>query len=178
MAPIHLAGFDRTCKQIQTIFRKLFCSIIKYVKKTNNDYLDIIIMHFTHLEAPTIPINYSELFYSFLFHLLVLENLDDGSTNKLFILVQKIMEWFISIFFQQCLCSWVFFKGYSELSTYELNWSCIKLFEITHQNSQCLEKKQPSCFDISSIKSLHGTTLSNRFLAWVESPFANTFNCR
>ena len=75
MATINLVVFDITCKQIETIFKKLFCSITKYVKKTNNDYLDIFtIMHLTHLEASAMPINYPE-FFNFFF--LVLQNLDD-----------------------------------------------------------------------------------------------------
>lgn len=66
MAPINLAVFDITCKQIETTFTEVFCSITKYVKKVNNYYLDIFtIMHFTHLEASTIPRNYSKNFKVF-----------------------------------------------------------------------------------------------------------------
>lgn len=36
MAPINLAVSDMTCKQIETIFKKLFCSITKYRKKIYN----------------------------------------------------------------------------------------------------------------------------------------------
>lgn len=99
MAPINLAVSDITCKQIETIFKKLFCSITRYVKKTNNDYLDIFtIMHFTHLEASTIK-KQLNLLVSWGFFL-VLQNLDDGSTNKLFFLFQKNIEDFIYVSFQ------------------------------------------------------------------------------
>lgn len=42
-----------------------------------------------------------------------------------------------------------------------------------HRNLQYLEKNHFSYFDISVIISLHGTTLSNGFLACAESSFEN-----
>jgi len=66
MAPINLAAFDITCKQIERIVRKLFFPV------TNNYCLFILtITHSTPLEASTTPrklfIKLLRIFYVFFF---------------------------------------------------------------------------------------------------------------
>lgn len=70
MAPINLAAFDITCKQIERIIRKLFFPV------TNNYCLFILtITHSTPLEASSTPrklfIKLLRIFYGFFFVVVV-----------------------------------------------------------------------------------------------------------
>lgn len=176
MAPINLAVFDITCKQIERIIRKLFCLVTKEIKQKNIDYLDIFtIMLYTQLKAST---KLRKLFIKLfrIFHLFVVLFCFTELRQWIYkqiscVFYSKRLSEILFIFLSTNVCIMIFFQRVFGSLTVLIDLNCIKLTEYARFYS--IQEKNK--YHTLKYKSLFSDTHTSATIPLYETPLRNGF---